>query len=45
MDDFFGHHFGDWSSCGGELCGDDARQDIAFGDDAGDFTEGVGDDE
>lgn len=45
VDDFFGHRGGDWCGCGVELSGDDPGEDVAFGDDACDFIEGVGDDE
>ena len=34
VDDFFGHCFGDLGLCGIELLGDDAGEDVAFGDDA-----------
>lgn len=45
VDDFFGHGFGDWGGRGIELGCDDPGEDVAFGDDACDFAEGVGDDE
>lgn len=45
VDDFFGHRIGDLGLCGIELLGDDAGEDVAFGDDAGDVVEGVEDDE
>jgi len=45
VDDIGGHCFGDRSCRGVELCGDDAGEDVSFGDDACDFVEGVFDDE
>ncbi len=44
-DDIFGHGFGDLGCCWVELCGDDAGEDVSFGDDACDVVECVGDDE
>ena len=39
VDDILGHRFGDWGGRGVELGGDDAGEDVAFGDDACDFVE------